>query len=258
LARELAASGTRADLIVANNVQAHVPDVHDFVEGLRTLIADAGVLTIEVPWLLRLIEKREFDTIYHEHFSYFSLHALERLFGEHSLVVFDVEKLETHGGSLRVFVQPKHGPHRDEPAVAEVRSEERSAGLHDLGSYLAFEAQVRAAKRELLTFLAGVKGEGKSVVAYGAAAKGNTLLNYCGIRSDLVDYVVDRSDHKQGHYTPGTRIPIVSPDEVALTRPDYLLLLAWNLAPEIVEQMSHVREWGCRFVVPIPHVELIT
>ena len=257
VARQLQERGEGADLLVANNVLAHVPDVHDFTEGLRALLREDGVITIEVPWLLRLVEKREFDTIYHEHFSYFSLFALERLFADHGLEVFDVEELPTHGGSLRVYVQHRSGSQAIEDRVAETRALEQAAGLHTLDAYLSFDDEARAVKRELLTFLARVKGEGKAVAAYGAAAKGNTLLNYCGIRGDFLDYVVDRSEHKQGRYTPGTRLPIVGPDHVTETRPDYLLLLAWNLASEIVDQMSHVREWGCQFVVPIPRVELV-
>jgi SAM-dependent methyltransferase len=257
LALELRNRSTSADLIVANNVLAHVPDVHDFVEGLRVLLADTGVVTVEVPWLLRLIEKAEFDTIYHEHFSYFSFLVLERLFASHDLTLFDVEELETHGGSLRVYAA--HAAHAPQTAarVDAVRSQETAARLDSPEVYRTFASQVHFAKRELLTFLSEAKRAGKTIAAYGAAAKGNTLLNYCGIRSDFVDYVVDRSPYKQGRYTPGTRLPIMSPDRLAETRPDYLLILAWNLTAEIIEQMNHVREWGCRFVVPIPRVEVV-
>ena len=258
LAQELRESGIAADLIVGNNVLAHVPVVHDFVEGLRILLAPGGVITMELPYVLRLIEKREFDTIYHEHFSYFSLLAVERLFREHELSLFDVEELPTHGGSLRVYAQhAAESRGRPGPRVHKIRALDRAGGLHTLEPYLAFEADVQAAKRELLSFLIGAKRDGKTIAGYGAAAKGNTLLNYCGIRTDLVDYVVDRSPHKQGKFLPGTRIPIYPPERIAETRPDLVLILPWNLQDEIVEQMSSIGDWGGRFVVPIPRVQVI-
>jgi SAM-dependent methyltransferase len=258
LAAELREQGIAADLIVGNNVLAHVPVVHDFVEGLRLLLAPEGVITMELPYVLRLIEKREFDTIYHEHFSYFSLLAIERLFAEHELVLFDVEELPTHGGSLRIYARHAAEAVGDPvPHVKEIRALDRAAGLHTLRPYLEFDAAVRAAKHELLTFLIGAKREGRSIVGYGAAAKGNTLLNYCGIRTDFLDYVVDRSPHKQGRYLPGSRIPVVAPNVIDETRPDLVLILPWNLRDEIVDQLRHVRAWGGRFVVPVPAVEVI-
>ena len=258
LAQELRDGGVIADLIVGNNVLAHVPVVHDFVEGLRLLLAPGGVITMELPYILRLIEKREFDTIYHEHFSYFSLHAVERLFEEHGLVLFDVEELPTHGGSLRVYAHHVDDAQRQRgPRVQKIRSLDESGGLRSIDRYLAFDADVRAARHELISFLIDAKRSGTTIVGYGAAAKGNTLLNYCGIRTDLIDYVADRSPHKQGRFTPGTRIPIVAPERIAETRPDLVLILPWNLRDEIVEHMGHIGEWGARFVVPIPRVELI-
>ena len=258
LAHELSAGGLAADLIVGNNVLAHVPVVHDFVEGLRLLLAPGGVITMELPYVLRLIEKREFDTIYHEHFSYFSLLAVERLFAEHDLVLFDVEELPTHGGSLRVYAQhaAEAAQRRPGPRVQKIRSLDRSGGLHTLEPYLAFESDVRAAKHELLSFLIDAKRDGNTIVGYGAAAKGNTLLNYCSIRTDLLDYVVDRSPHKQGRYLPGTRIPIYAPERIVETRPDLVLILPWNLRDEIAEHLAHVADWGGRLVVPIPRVEI--
>jgi SAM-dependent methyltransferase len=255
LAEELRRERGPADLVVGNNVLAHVPDVHSFVEGLRIVLGPSGVVTMEFPHLLRLIEERQFDTIYHEHFSYFSLLVVERLFGEHGLAVFDVEELPTHGGSLRIYSAVDG--RAMEPAVAELRERELAAGLGRVETYREFDAVVRAAKRDLLEFLIGVKREGKSIVAYGAAAKGVTLLNYCGIGTDVLDYVVDRSPHKQGRFLPGTRLPIHPPERVRETRPDLLLILPWNLRDEIVEQMAWARDLGCRFVIPIPRVEVL-
>jgi SAM-dependent methyltransferase len=254
-AEEVRADGA-ADLLVANNVLAHVPDLNDFVAGIAVLLAPSGAATLEFPHLLRLIEETEFDTIYHEHFSYFSLLSVERVFAAHGLELFDVEELTTHGGSLRIYARHSGASDGRSARVDELRERELAAGLGDLEVYSRFEERVRAAKRDLLDFLIDARREGKSVVAYGAAAKGNTLLNYCGIRSDFVDYVVDRSPHKQGRYLPGTRLPIHAPERVTETRPDYLLILPWNLKDEIVEQMAHVREFGCRFVTPIPTVEI--
>jgi SAM-dependent methyltransferase len=246
----------QADLVLGNNVLAHVPDVHDLVEGMRLLLKPEGTITMEFPHLLRLILERQFDTIYHEHYSYFSLLTAERLFGEHGLEVFDVEELPTHGGSLRIYARHA-GLGEPEERLVALRDVERAQGLHELDAYLDFEEAARSVKRDLLAFLIAAREDGRSVAAYGAAAKGNTLLNYCGIRADLVDYVVDRSPHKQGRFLPGTRIPIGPPEQVLETRPDYLLILPWNLRAEIVEQMSAVREWGCRFVVPIPQVTVL-
>jgi SAM-dependent methyltransferase len=258
LARELVEEGRDADLVVGNNVLAHVPDVHDFVEGLRIVLRPHGLVTMEFPHLLRLMQKREFDTIYHEHFSYFSLLAVERLFAAHALRLVDVEELPTHGGSIRVFARRREDV-SDGPStrVERLRTEELRAGLGDLDTYAAFDEACRAAKRDLLDFLIQAKRQRRSIVAYGAAAKGTTLLNYCGVGRDFVDYVVDRSPHKQGRLLPGTTLPIHAPERVAETRPDYLLLLAWNLREEITAQMRSVRDFGCRFVLPIPHVEVL-
>jgi C-methyltransferase C-terminal domain/Putative zinc binding domain len=230
---------------------------YPFTDGLRALAADDGVLTLEFHHLLRLIEKREFDTIYHEHLSYLSLVAVERLFAEHGLELFDVEELPTHGGSLRIYAAPVEAGRRRGTRGAELRDREEAAGLTRLETYAAFGEAVPAAKRELLGFLKAARRAGQSVVAYGAAAKGNTLLNYCGIDTHLVQYAVDRSPHKQGRYLPGSRLPIREPEHLGETRPDYLLLLAWNLRDEIVDQMRWIKEWGGRFVVPMPELAVI-
>jgi C-methyltransferase C-terminal domain/Putative zinc binding domain/Methyltransferase domain len=253
VAQRLSAGGERADLLVANNVLAHVPDLIGFVAGLEILLAPTGVATLEFPHLLRLIESGEFDTIYHEHLFYFSLVAVERVFADAGLTLFDVEELPTHGGSLRVYA--RHADDSSKPverSVGELRAREREAGLEQMNIYESFEERAREAKRGLLEFLVRAKREGKSIVGYGAPAKGNTLLNYCGIRGDFLDYVVDRSPHKQGLFLPGTHLPILDPGAVSETKPDYLLILPWNLRDEIIEQMSHVRAFGCKFVVPIP------
>jgi SAM-dependent methyltransferase len=255
-ARALVTEGLAADLVLGNNVLAHVPDLNDFVEGVRVLLKPTGTATFEFPHLLRLVEETEFDTIYHEHFSYFSLLAVQRVFAAHGLEVVDVEELPTHGGSLRLYVRHE-GAQEGDGRVEDLLARERASGLDGLERYAAFEQQVRAVKRDLLEFLIGARRDGAQVAAYGAAAKGNTLLNYCGIRADLLDYVVDRSPHKQGLFLPGTRLPIHAPERVAETRPDFLLILAWNLRDEIVRQMEHVRDWGCRFVTPIPTVEVL-
>jgi SAM-dependent methyltransferase len=255
-ARRLVAEGTRADLLVANNVLAHTPSLNDFVEAIAVVLVPDGVATLEFPHLLRLIERSEFDTIYHEHFSYFSLLVVERVFERAGLTIVDVEELPTHGGSLRVYARHAQAAGRKSESIESVRTAEQEAGLGGIEVYAGFEARVRAAKRDLLELLVAVKREGRSVVAYGAAAKGATLLNYCGIRGDFVDYVVDRSPHKQGLFMPGVHLPIHPPERVAETRPDYLLLLAWNLREEIAQQMQFVREWGCRFVAPLPTVEV--
>jgi hypothetical protein len=257
LAERLLAEGSAADLIVGNNVLAHVPDVHDFVAGLRVLLKLDGVVTMEFPHILRLIEERQFDTIYHEHFSYFSLGSAERLFARHGLVIFDVEELTTHGGSLRIYAAHADGPHRPGERIARLHEKERHAGLTELGTYLRYNESARAAKRDLLAFLLDAKRAGKAVAAYGAAAKGVTLLNFCGIGTDFIDYVVDRSPHKQGRFLPGVRLPIYAPERVRETRPDVLLILPWNLADEIAEQMAFVREWGCELVIPIPEVAAV-
>jgi hypothetical protein len=258
LARELVAAGTRADLIVGNNVLAQVPDINSFVGGIRLLLREGGLATLEFPHLLRLIEGNQFDTIYHEHFFYFSLVAVERIFARHRLRIFDVEELWTHGGSLRI-----HACHADDGArepsqrLLRLRETERRAGFHDVRGYGGFEERVRATKRKLLAFLIDARGRGKSVAAYGAPGKGNTLLNYCGIRSDFLDYAVDRNPYKHGRFLPGTHVPVHPPARLAETRPDYILILPWNLRDEIAQQLDYTREWGARLVVPIPELEVL-
>jgi SAM-dependent methyltransferase len=257
LARKLAAEGRQADLIVANNVLAHVPALNDFVRGMKIALRPRGVVTVEFPHLMRLMEKAQFDTIYHEHFSYFSFLTVEKVFAKQGLTLFDVDEIPTHGGSLRIYGRHEEDLSRPiEERVEALRAAERDRGLDRIEGYLDFDRKVRRIKRGLLAFLIEARNEGKSVVGYGAPAKGNTLLNYCGIRTDLLDYTVDRSPHKQGRLLPGTRIPIHAPDRIRETRPDYVLILPWNLEQEITEQMAHVREWGGRFVVPIPEVRV--
>lgn len=254
----LVRQGKRADLLVGNNVLAHVPDVNSFVAGLKLLLAPRGVITLEFPHLLQLIALNQYDTIYHEHFSYWSFSTVRELFARHGLVLFDVEELATHGGSLRIFA--RHAEDDTQPAGARVAAllrKEESAGIRDPRTYAAFPARVAEHKRELLAFLIAAKREGKRIAGYGAPAKGNTLLNYCGIGRDFLDYTVDRSPQKQGCYLPGTHIPICAPERIAATQPDYLLILPWNLRDEIMQQMAHIRAWGGRFVVPIPRVEVL-
>ncbi len=260
LAHELVADGKRADLICGANVLAQVPDVNDFVGGLRTLLAPGGVITIEFPHLMRLMAENQFDTIYHEHFTYFSLAAAERIFAAHGLVLFDVEELPTHGGSLRIYA--RHVADESERTAVterlrELRRRELAAGLLRMETYRDFAEQVKRTKRKLLEFLIAAHDAGKKVVGYGAPGKGNTLLNYCGVRTDLIDFTVDRSAYKQGKFLPGTHIPIRAPDAIKEARPDYVLILPWNLKDEIVSQMSFVRDWGGRFVVPIPEARVL-
>jgi SAM-dependent methyltransferase len=258
LAHRLAGEGRQADLLIANNVLAHVPALNDFVEGLAIALKPRGLITLEFPHLLRLMAENEFDTIYHEHFSYFSLAVVVQVLARHGLAVVDVEELATHGGSLRV-----HARHRDDPSalprerVSALLAREADAGLGRLDRYAAFAEQARETKRALLDFLIAAKRKGASIVGYGAPAKGNTLLNYCGVRTDFLDYTVDRSPHKQGRFLPGTRIPIHAPARIFETRPDYVLILPWNLKGEIMAQMAAVREWGGRFVVPVPRAEVV-
>jgi SAM-dependent methyltransferase len=257
-AREMVAEGKRADLLVGNNVLAHVPDLNDFVAGLKILLGPSGVLTMEFPHLLRLMDEDQFDTIYHEHYSYFSFATVRRVFAAHGLTLFDVEELPTHGGSLRIYA--RHDEDGSKPVgerVAALLAREEAAGLGRLETYRSFGERVQRVKRGLLRFLIDSKEAGKSIAAYGAPAKGNTLLNYCGIRTDFLDYTVDRSPHKQGRYLPGVRIPIHGPDRLRETRPDYVLILPWNLKEEIVGQMADVRSWGGRFVVAIPEVRIL-
>jgi SAM-dependent methyltransferase len=257
-ARLLVEDHGRADLLIANNVLAHTPHLNDFIAGLAVFLAEDGVLTLEFPHLLRLIAGNQFDTIYHEHFSYFSFYTVERALAAHRLRVFDVEELRTHGGSLRVFAGHADGAtHRASRRVESLRAREQAAGVADLGTYQAFENNVRHTKRELLQFLITAKRDRERIVAYGAAGKGNTLLNYCGIGTDFIDFVVDRNPHKQGMYTPGTHIPIRHPDTLREARPDVVLILPWNLQDEITSHVGYIHEWGGRFVVPIPSVKVL-
>jgi 2-polyprenyl-3-methyl-5-hydroxy-6-metoxy-1,4-benzoquinol methylase len=254
-AQELATEGTKADLLLGNNVLAHVPDLNDFVAGMKIVLKPTGIITMEFPHLLQLIRQNQFDTIYHEHFSYFSFLTVERVFAKHGIVLFDVEELATHGGSLRIF-----GRHAEVAApevterVARLKEKEIADGLDRIETYLNFGEKVKETKRKLLDFLIEAKRSGKSIVGYGAPAKGNTLLNYCGVGRDFIDYTVDRSPHKQGLALPGTHIPIEAPERIRQTKPDYLFILPWNLREEIVSQMAWIREWGGQFIVPIPEV----
>jgi C-methyltransferase C-terminal domain/Putative zinc binding domain/Methyltransferase domain len=254
-ARSLVAEGLRPDLIVGNNVLAQVPDLNDFVAGMKLLLAPTGTVTLEFPHLLRLVEGHQFDTIYHEHFSYFSLLAVNRILEAHGLVLFNVEELPTHGGSLRVYAgyAGDSAPPID-ASVRDLRAREEQAGLRDPSYYESFGARVRQTKWRLVEFLIEARRAGKSIAGYGAPGKGNTLLNYCGIRTDLLEYTVDRNPYKQGRFLPGTHIPIHHPDRIAQTQPDFVLILPWNLKEEVIQQLSHVRDWGGRFIVPIPEV----
>lgn len=257
VARQLAAENKYADLLLGNNVLAQVPDLNGFVAGMKILLKPHGVITMEFPHLLRLMEQKQFDTIYHEHFSYFSFFTAQRIFAAHGLTFFDVEELTTHGGSLRIYAR-----HAEDPSEAvssrvdDLCAREQALGLDRVETYQLFARQVEAAKRNLLDFLVEVKRTGKSIVGYGAPGKGNTLLNYCGIRQDFIDYTVDRNPHKQGKFLPGSHIPILAPGRIQETKPDYVLILPWNLKDEIMHQLSYVREWGGKFVVPIPDVEV--
>jgi SAM-dependent methyltransferase len=257
LAEKLAAEGRHADLLVGNNVLAHVPDLNGFVQATGILLKPDGVATFEFPHLLRLMDENQFDTVYHEHFSYFSLLAVQPVFERHGMSVFDVEELPTHGGSLRIYVAPTAAGRPVEARVPRLLEAEERFGLRTRARYAAFDEQVKRTKRELLRFLIAAKVERKTVVGYGAPAKGNTLLNYCGIRRDFLEYTVDRSPHKQGLLLPGTRIPIFARETIEQTRPDYVLILPWNLKDEIMRQMDCVRGWGGRFVIPIPRVVVL-
>jgi SAM-dependent methyltransferase len=256
-ATTLAEKGMKADLLLGNNVLAHVPALNDFVAGMKILLKPEGVITMEFPHLLRLIEENQFDTIYHEHFSYFSFITADAVFSRHGLKIFDVQELPTHGGSLRVFAQHSQGRRPVSSSVDDLFTRERRAGLAELSTYSSFGEKVKRLKRDLLTFLIRAKEQGKSVVGYGAPAKGNTLLNYCGIRRDLIEFTVDRSPHKQGMFLPGTRIPIFSPDKIREARPDFVLILPWNLRDEIAGQLGYIADWGGKLVVPIPCVEIL-
>jgi SAM-dependent methyltransferase len=257
LARRLAAEERRADLLAGNNVLAHVPDINDFVAGLELTLAPGGVVTMEFPHLLRLMEENQFDTIYHEHFSYLSFSTTRRIFARHGLTIFDVDELPTHGGSLRIYGRRREDEAKPvTPAVAALAAREEEAGLGTLEPYQRFDERVRETRHQLLEFVNAVKSEGAAIAAYGAAAKGNTLLNYCGIGTETLDYVVDRSPHKQGCYLPGTHLPIYPPERLFETRPELVFILPWNIKQEVMEQMAGVKEWGARFFVAIPEVEI--
>jgi SAM-dependent methyltransferase len=257
-AKAMCADGMSADLLVANNVLAHVPDLNDFVEGIRMVLKPVGVATLEFPHLQQLMEQNQFDTIYHEHFSYFSFLTVQRIFCGHGLRIFDVDELPTHGGSLRIYVCHADSSEPESAAVAALATRETALGYDRPEIYARFHEQVQTVKRNLLRFLIDARESGKTVAGYGAPAKGNTLLNYCGIRTDLLAFTVDRSPHKAGRFLPGTHIPVYSPDRLREVKPDYVLILPWNLRDEIVGQMADVRSWGGQFVVPIPRVEVLT
>jgi hypothetical protein len=257
LAQQLVSEGRRADLIIGNNVLAQVPDLNDFTAGMVHLLAPNGVITLEFPHLERLIDENQFDTIYHEHFSYFSLIAIERLAVKHGLKVFDVEHLSTHGGSLRIYLCHRDSAHSISPSVTALLAHERKIGFEDIKSYARFSARVHRTKRQLLSFLIQCKEKGRKLCGYGAPGKGNTLLNYCGIGTDFLEFTVDRNPYKHGRYTPGMHIPIHPVSAIDEAQPDYLLILPWNLKNEIVAQMRHVGAWGCKIVVPIPTIEVI-
>ena len=256
-ARELVADGIRPDLICGANVLAQVPDVNDFVAGIKMLLKPGGVVTIEFPHLMRLMAENQFDTIYHEHFSYFSFKTAERVFSAHGLTLFDVDELPTHGGSLRIYARHTEDTARPvSDRALKLVAREEAAGLDRLDTYASFTEQVHETKRRLLEFLIGARRRGKRIAGYGAPGKGNTLLNYCGIRTDFVEYTVDRNPYKHGRFLPGTHIPIHPPERIRETRPDYVLILPWNLKDEIMEQVSYIRSWGGQFVVPIPDIKV--
>ncbi|PKQ20010.1 MAG: SAM-dependent methyltransferase [Actinobacteria bacterium HGW-Actinobacteria-6] len=258
LGRRLASEGQLADLVIGNNVLAHVPNLNDFVAGVKALLTPTGVATFEFPHLLHLVDRLEFDTIYHEHFSYFSFITVRSVFERHGLTLFDVEELESHGGSLRIYA--KHTEDRSKDVLAAVEGlidRERAAGFDSIETYRGFQPLVEAAKREILAFLIQAKNEGKRVVGYGAPAKGNTLLNYCGVRTDLIEYTVDRNPHKRDKFLPGTHIPVYAPEKIFEDQPDYVMVLPWNLKEEIIGQNLGIAEWGGRFVLPLPRVEVL-
>ena len=257
-AREMIADGLAADVVIGNNVLAQVPDLNDFISGIRIILKPGGVATIEFPHLMRLMEENQYDTIYHEHFSYFSLITAEKIFAAHGLVLFDVEELPTHGGSLRIYLRHLEDNSKPvSPAVVNLRNHELAAGLNRMETYADFAGAVMESKRALLELLIQLRREGKSVAGYGAPGKGNTLLNYCGIRTDFLEFTVDRNSYKQGRFLPGTHIPIYPVEFIRKRRPDYILILPWNLREEIVEQLAYARDWGAKFIVPIPTARIL-
>ncbi len=256
-ATELSEAGTQGDLLIGNNVLAHVPNVNDFVKGLKIALKPNGIVTMEFPHLMRLMEENQFDTIYHEHFSYFSFITVKAIFETQGLKMFDVDELKTHGGSLRIYACHKeNNTHTVEDNVQNLINKEMEMGFNTISHYLSFSENVKETKRKILDFLVKEKRAGKTIAGYGAPAKGNTLLNYCGIRTDFIDYTVDRSPHKQDHLLPGVHIPIMGPDEISKSKPDYLVILPWNLKEEIMGQMADIRQWGGKFVVFIPEVKV--
>lgn len=258
LAHELVNQGSKADLLIGNNVLAHVPDINDFVAGMKILLKDDGIITMEFPHLLKLMEERQFDTIYHEHFSYLSFSTTESIFNKYGLKIFDVDELPTHGGSLRIYAcHSDFNGYAVTEHIAMMKEKEKKFGLKEIAVYRTFSEKIKALKRELLATLIDLKCQGATIVGYGAPAKGNTLLNYCGIRTDFIDYTVDRSPHKQGKFLPGTHIPILHPDEIRKTKPDYVIILPWNLKAEIMEQLEYIRQWGGKFIVAVPTVEVL-
>jgi hypothetical protein len=256
--RRMASEGRLADLVLGLNVLAQIPDLNDFVAGIQHVLKPTGTVTIEFPHVLQLLAQNQFDTIYHEHFCYFSLISAEAIFAAHGLTIFDVEELWTHGGSLRIYARPAADESRPvTDRVLELRSREERAGLRDVAYYTAFEERTRETKRKLLSVLIDAKRAGKTVAGYGAPGKGNTLLNYCGIRRDFIDFTVDRNPHKHGMFLPGSHIPIHPVEHIDVARPDYLLVLPWNFKDEIMSQMAHVREWGAKFIIPIPEATVV-
>lgn len=258
LAEKLVSEGRRPDLILGNNVLAHVPDVNDFVAGMAKLLKPSGIVTMEFPHVVRLVEGMQFDTIYHEHFSYFSLHTAERIFAKQGLTLFDVDEIPTHGGSLRIYA--RHAANEAlsvTQRVADLKTRESSGGYDHPDGYDGFEPNVRKVKRDLLRCLIELRETGKTVIGYGAPAKGNTLLNYCGVGVDLLEYTVDRNPMKQGRFLPGVRIPVKAPELIAADKPDYVLILPWNIKDEVVDQLAFIRDWGGRFITPIPNLQVI-
>jgi len=258
LGQKLAASGKAADLVLGNNVFAQVPDVNSFVAGVAAVLKPTGTVTFEFPHLMTLFEQNQFDTIYHEHFSYFSLLSADAIFARHGLTIFEVEELWTHGGSLRIYARPTADTTRPLTArLLALREREDKAGYRELATYTGFEERVRGTKRKLLELLIDLKRAGKRIVGYGAPGKGNTLLNYCGIRTDFIDFTVDRNPYKQGKYLPGTHIPILHPSELDKAKPDYIFILPWNFKDEILAQLAYARDWGAKFIVPIPEATIL-
>jgi len=258
LAERLMQEGRKADLIIGNNILAHVPDINDFVKGLKIALNSGGVITMEFPHLMSLVKQNQFDTIYHEHFSYLSFLTVRQIFDVHGLDIFDVEELPTHGGSLRIYARHNNSESKSiRPSVSRILKKESAAGMLELDYYLNFQRKADQVKYGLVSFLMEQKKRGKKVAAYGAAAKGNTLLNYCGVRKDLIAFVVDASPYKQGKYLPGSHIQVVSEEEIRRCEPDYILILPWNIQEEIIAQLNYIRAWEGKFVIPIPYIQVI-